>query len=335
MDARDLFPGADNTGLQPALGSNFCIRPQNCVFQDRFCADAAVSSYDCAATQVRARIDARVVRYALGPLARSDETRFPAFAQDCPVDFEIFSARRDVEPFSVVHYHAADSSALAYPIRDDGNKGDLFVRRNPPEDRRVPNCDIREIKISFDAVAVADVYDTLVAQSHSRSQTGVTQSKRHVVATTEMFINQRLELEVGQDIAAIRQKRFGAEMTFRVLDTAARFEEVRFVNESDGKPRILARGKEIFEQSRMPVRVDKESVHSDAYQMVERESNERLLKDRDERLRNFLGQYTQARAKTGCQNECLSDFAHSRNREVPPPTLKLRRGGRLHSQLCR
>jgi len=105
------------------------------------------------------------------------------------------------------------------------------------------------------------------------------------------------------------------------------------VNESDGKPGILARGKEILEQLRMPVRVDNESVHSDAYQMVERESNERFLKNRDERLRHFLGQWTQARAKTGCQNECLSDFAHEQKiATFRPPTLKLRRGGRLHSQ---
>ena len=55
----------------------------------------------------------------------------------------------------------------------------------------------------------------------------------------------------------------------------------------------------------MPVRVDDESVHSHAYQMIERESNERLLKDRDERLRQFVRQWTQARAKTSCQNKCL------------------------------
>ena len=38
----------------------------------------------------------------------------------------------------------------------------------------------------------------------------------------------------------------------------------------------------------MPVRVDDESVHSHAYQMIERESHERLLKDRDERFREFV-----------------------------------------------
>ena len=63
MDASDLFSGADNTGLQPALGSNFCIRPQNCVFQNCIRADAAVSSHDCAAAQLRARIDDRAARY--------------------------------------------------------------------------------------------------------------------------------------------------------------------------------------------------------------------------------------------------------------------------------
>jgi hypothetical protein len=39
----------------------------------------------------------------------------------------------------------------------------------------------------------------------------------------------------------------------------------------------------------MPVRVDNESVHAHAYQMIERESNERLLKDRDEGLRQVVG----------------------------------------------
>ena len=122
-------------------------------------------------------------------------------------------------------------------------------------------------------------------------------------------------------------------MTFRVFDAAARFEQIRLVNERGGKAGVLARGKEIWEQFRMPVRVDDESVHSHAYQMIERESNERFLKNRDERLRQLLGQWTQARAKTRCQNECLSDFVHEQKIErFRPPTLKLRRGRRLYSQ---
>src|SRR5438552_9116026 len=104
-------------------------------------------------------------------------------------------------------------------------------------------------------------------------------------------------------------------MTFCVFDAAARFEQVRLVNERGGKASILGRGKEAFEQFRTPVRVDHEFVHSYAYQMIERESNERLLKNRDERLRQLVGQWTQARAKTRCQNECLSDFVHEQKIE--------------------
>ena len=85
-------------------------------------------------------------------------------------------------------------------------------------------------------------------------------------------------------------------MTLRVFDAAACFQQVRFVNERSGKTCILARGKEMLEQFRMPVRVDDKSVHSHVYQMIERESNERLLKDRDERLRQLVGQWTQTRA---------------------------------------
>src|SRR5436190_2032330 len=67
--------------------------------------------------------------------------------------------------------------------------------------------------------------------------------------------------------------------------------------------------------------------------MIERESNERLLKDRDERLRQLVGQWTQARAKTRCQHECLSDLVHEWKIErFVPPTLKLRRGRRRYSQ---
>src|ERR1043166_2256142 len=126
----------------------------------------------------------------------------------------------------------------------------------------------------------------------------MTQTECHVVSATEMFVNQRLKIDVRQNIAAVGQERFAAEMTFRVFDTAARFKQVRLVNQRDGKASVLARGKESLEQFRMPVRIDDESVHSHGYQMIECESNEGLLEDRDERLWQLLGQRTQTRAKT-------------------------------------
>jgi hypothetical protein len=82
-----------------------------------------------------------------------------------------------------------------------------------------------------------------------------------------------------------------------------------------------------LEQLRKPVRINDKGFHSHVYQMIERESNERLLKDRDERLRQLGGQWTQARAKTRCQNERLSDLVHEQKTErLVPPILKLRRG---------
>ena len=87
------------------------------------------------------------------------------------------------------------------------------------------------------------------------------------------------------------------------------------MKERGWKASIVVLSKQILEQFRMPVRVDDESVHSHAYQMIERESNERLLKDRNERLRQLIGQGTQARAKARCQNECLTDLVHGQKIE--------------------
>ena len=81
-------------------------------------------------------------------------------------------------------------------------------------------------------------------------------------------------------------------MTFCVFDPAAGFEQIRLVDERSGKSSVAALGKEILKQFRMPVRVYDESVHSHAYQMIQRESNERLLKDRNERLRQVVSQWT-------------------------------------------
>ena len=105
-------------------------------------------------------------------------------------------------------------------------------------------------------------------------------------------------------------------MTFRVFDAPAGFEQIRLVYERGRKASILVRGEEALEQFRKTVRVNDESFHSHAYQMIERKRNERLLKDRYEWFRQLLGQWTQARAKTRCQNKCLSDFVHEEKSEI-------------------
>src|SRR5262249_61958993 len=110
----------------------------------------------------------------------------------------------------------------------------------------------------------------------------MTQSERHVVVAAKVLVDQRLKIDVGQNIAAVGQERLAAEMTFRVLNAAARFEQVRLVNKCDGKVSILARGKESLEQFRMAMRGDDESRHSYAYQMIRRKENHRPFRGSDE-----------------------------------------------------
>jgi len=63
------------------------------------------------------------------------------------------------------------------------------------------------------------------------------------------------------------------------------------------------------------MRVNDELVHSRANQMVECKSDERLLKNRNERLGELIRQGTQARAEPSAQNECLCDFVHEQKNE--------------------
>src|SRR2546423_6012922 len=114
-----------------------------------------------------------------------------------------------------------------------------------------------------------------------------------------MFGNQRFERDVGQNIAAVNNEWFFPKNAFDVLDAAAGFEQVWLVHKRNRQARILVRGKKSLKQFRMPVRVDDEPVHSRADQMIKRKCDERLLKNRDEGLGDFVGQWTQARAKSG------------------------------------
>jgi hypothetical protein len=58
------------------------------------------------------------------------------------------------------------------------------------------------------------------------------------------------------------------------------------------------------------VGVDDEPAHSGVYQMIERESDQRFLKNRYERFGEIICQRTQTGAASGGQNECLGDFVH-------------------------
>ena len=134
---------------------------------------------------------------------------------------EIFRARTDIEPFPVVHHQAANLAALAYPIPENRNKGNLFLRRNSLKNCWIPNSDVGEIKISRDPVTIRDVHDPVIAQSDIGSQTGGPQCERYVVAAAEMFVNQRWQIDIGQDVAAVSDEWIATEAAFCILNATA------------------------------------------------------------------------------------------------------------------
>src|SRR6266496_1310278 len=75
-------------------------------------------------------------------------------------------------------------------------------------------------------------------------------------------------------------------------------------------PRVTVLGKKNPKQFRKPVGVDDEPAHSGVYQMIERESDQRFLKNRYERFGEVICQRTQTGAASGGQNECRGDFVH-------------------------
>ena len=57
--------------------------------------------------------------------------------------------------------------------------------------------------------------------------------------------------------------------------------------------------------------VNDERLHAHGREMIESESDKRFLENRDERLRQVLGQRTEPQAETGAEDEGLGD--HSPN----------------------
>ena len=75
-----------------------------------------------------------------------------------------------------------------------------------------------------------------------------------------------------------------AEIAFCILDAAASLQQFRFVNKRHRTAGIVAPTKKVSKQFGIPVRVNDELVYSRANQLIERKSDKRLLKNRNERL---------------------------------------------------
>ena len=122
-----------------------------------------------------------------------------------------------------------------------------------------------------------------------------------------MLLDQGMQIDIGKNVAAINDERFCAERRFGVLDPAACFQEDRFIFKFDWLIAI-ARALESFRKTggvKMSVHNKPRATGCD--QMVEGESDQRFLKDRDERFRKFFRQREEALAQTSAENESLFD----------------------------
>src|SRR5690349_1201800 len=103
-----------------------------------------------------------------------------------------------------------------------------------------------------------------------------------------MFVNQRLQIDIGQNVAAVGQEMLAAEIAFCILDATASLQQFRFVNKRHRTAGIVALTKKVSEQFGIPVGVNNELVYSCANQLIECKSDKRLLKNRNEWLRQIL-----------------------------------------------
>src|SRR5436190_6656906 len=198
--------GADNTIAEMTSRSDLCARPKNCVFQDRRCANAATSAHRIRTGKASARINHGVRRDLDRPLSHADITWLPTLLLDDAMDFEVFGAGADIEPLSIIKNHAADFAAFSNPIGQDRNKRNALSWWDPLKNLRVPDRYVSEVVLSRMAVFVFNVHDASVLEGHIRPEPGFSQRQSDIVSLAKMFVDQRLQGEIGQKIAAVNDE---------------------------------------------------------------------------------------------------------------------------------
>ena len=101
-------------------------------------------------------------------------------------------------------------------------------------------------------------------------------------------------------------------MRLDVFDPASRPKQFRFVHEPHWPIPISPVRERNRECLRQTVRVDDERFDAEVDQMIERESDERFLENRDKRFGQIVSQRPQPGPKPRAQNECSRDRGHQR-----------------------
>ena len=156
-------------------------------------------------------------------------------------------------------------------------------------------------------MAVADIDDAAIVERHCRRQACFSQGQSNVVSPAEMLVDQGLKVDIGENVAAVSDKRFCIELRFYILNAAAGLEEIWLMDQLDRMTAVTAPRKSPFKKLGQLVRVDDERLHAEIDQMIEREGDERLLKNRDEWLGPIVSERAQTGTETGAKDERLCD----------------------------
>src|SRR5581483_2223060 len=122
----------------------------------------------------------------------------------------------------------------------------------------------------------------------------------------------RRKIDIGENVAAVSNERRAAEIALDVFNSAAGFEQHRLVHEFDLLVAIRSDGGKFLREF---VCVDDELANADVDQVIERESNEWFVKNRDKWLRQIFRERTKTRAESGAENKSLRDFLSQQSTE--------------------
>src|SRR5437016_5439745 len=111
-----------------------------------------------------------------------------------------------------------------------------------------------------------------------------------------MFVDQRLQTDVGQNVTAVGDERFVPQLGFNIFDSTTGFEQNRFVDKVKLDSGIAVLRKCFGKSLRQPMRINEKFIYPHVDQMIEWESNERLLKNRHQRFGQTLGERAKPRS---------------------------------------
>ncbi len=121
--------------------------------------------------------------------------------------------------------------------------------------------------------------------------------------------------EIGEDIAVIDEQRLAVDEIFDVFYTPTGLQPGRLVAEDNLLPSITIIGKFLIVSLREMMSIDNELIEPKSEEMIERESDERLLKNRNKRLGEKVGQWPKAGAKASAKNK--SSANHEMEWDMP------------------